>query len=89
MEVRCCCQPKKLLGWLPVPAVGVRQVVIPCLPASMLSQQAAEGQRVSGFSQKLLPVESITVDGEAFKAIKAEGMEMAELKKIKAFIPNE
>ncbi len=24
MEVRCCCNPKKLMGWLPVDRIGAR-----------------------------------------------------------------
>lgn len=80
LEVRCCCQPQKLLGWMNVPHAERGRYVV--------------GKRItrSGFTfnsvcppslaqeEKALPLDVYSGPGEPPRlAVKAEGLELPEL----------
>lgn len=79
IEVRCCCQPQKLLGWMP----KVSGPVITLLGKVKMSRYGIEQVTYA------LPVVRITHSlGDSYLAIKAEGMTIEQLKKYPFFIPH-
>lgn len=94
LEVRCCCQPQKLLGWLTVPyVVPGRDVLIKrpdgtvtALPVQMISMP------MFSVSEDVLreALESLRL-GEPvrmlnYPAIKAEGMTVDQLRDVPGFV---
>lgn len=82
LEVRCCCQPQKLLGWMNVPhAERGRYVVAKRRTMTNLSfsQYWAQAPRVRS-EEKALPLDVYSAPGEAPRlAVKAEGLELPHL----------
>jgi len=72
-EVRCCCIPERLLGWLDVPEDARREVSF--------------AQFEDGYLKAVtLPIEMLSTPGRpGYWAIKAEGMTIDELRKIPGF----
>lgn len=94
MEVRCCCQPKKLLGWLDVPK-GARsfKVAIMELNQSALRAHFSDGcvntdQFVDRYCTPRiveLPIATIVNEGRTYKAIKSEETPIETLRMISGF----
>ena len=86
LEVRCCCQPQKVLGSLPVPAdVDSRtSLTYPKISTMPIGWFRAGDLRIE---TRHLPVAWIRVSGEASPrlAIKAEGMTIEELRELHGF----
>lgn len=90
MEVRCCCQPKKLMGYLPVDSETLRgdknQRVFQ--KKSVLRQEWLRGGNVllTTYDTVTLPIAQIVLeDGSSHFAIKAEGMKLEELRELVGF----
>ena len=85
MEVRCCCQPQKLLGWFECfrePQGNSVNLV----RTQRWGYRETFGDVVVG--NVTLPIEVIQhEDGRKYRAIKAEGMTIDELREIQGFIP--
>lgn len=91
LEVRCCCQPQKLLGWLTVPDARRKSV------AFRLSQRVYRlvGHRLVGHAASIeprtvvLPIEQINYEVAgvevSYRAIKAEGAPLELLRRIPQF----
>jgi hypothetical protein len=74
IEVRCCCQPRKLLGYLDIPTPRAGHIVFP-LP----------GER--GFDSLSLPVATFQDEnGNRYKAIKSEETPIETLRRLPCFI---
>ncbi len=94
IEVRCCCQPQKLLGTLPVPdltKLGDRVGFVMMKPSTRsIEAIQASAKRMSAPSKVELPIESFAdMTGSHPKysiAVKAEGMTVAQLRLIPGFI---
>lgn len=86
LEVRCCCVPEKLLGWManiPVNAKNIRLAFAP--PVMTIGNE----EWVFGASMDVdLPIEKVEVDGKKYRAIKAEGLEKKDLIRFPGFIPS-
>lgn len=81
LEVRCCCQPKKLLGWLTVPDARCLSVSF-CIPQRLLARTAKPVIVKLSLDQI-----NCEIDGElvSYRAIKAEGAPLKLLRKIPGF----
>lgn len=89
LEVRCCCKPQKLLGWLPKPDcwTGASIRLRPVSSTSVLDSHHEEYRITQTI---VLPVTRISHSGiPSYLAIKAEGMELTDLIQISGFIPND
>ena len=73
LEVRCCCAPQKLLGWMEVFLLG-REIVFYRMHRDRI-------ERVS------LPITMIRVDDKDYPAIKAEGLTQDDFKGVRGFTP--
>lgn len=91
-EVRCCCQPQKLVGWLDVPEhMGV--FTLP-LHSFDYEEQAVRTETIKLVIDVYAPAAICDQDGfyslpDPYKAIKAEDVPIETLKRIPGFIPNE
>lgn len=79
IEVRCCCQPKKLLGWMDVREPRHGSSVTFLLTRSLLDPQHGSVQRLT------LPLAPIVEDGRSWLAFKAEDTPIETLRRIGAF----
>lgn len=100
LEVRCCCQPQKLLGTVEVPDDTRRgQNVTWVLAPSMLCAKLDEWLSHPEFKVYRRPAETLTLPiqtfvippglatrGESGLAVKAEGVGLETLRKISTFI---
>jgi hypothetical protein len=81
MEIRCCCTPMKLMGYVYADPdrdyVHFTKLVI----VTETTHSYTFPEIVS------LPVKLITNNGRTYRAVKAEGMELDDLKKLTGFIP--
>lgn len=85
MEVRCCCQPQKLLGWFEFGREPQGES-INYVRMQRWGYRETFGDVAVG--KGTLPIETIQhEDGRRYRAIKAEGMSVEELKEIQGFIP--
>lgn len=85
MEVRCCCQPHKLLGWFEF-IHEPQGEEINFVRTQRWGYRQTFGDVVVG--KVTLPIEVIQIeDGRKYRAIKAEGMTVDELREIQGFIP--
>lgn len=77
IEVRCCCQPRKLLGYMNIPMPKTQYVVFPLAPRP--------GDM--GFSSLQLPL-AVFVDerGNRHKAFKSEETPIEVLRRVGCFI---
>jgi len=88
MEVRCCCQPKKRLGWLDVfwselEAKMVRRIEHIPFPASL--EDAPQPSET--IKEICLPIVDIHIPGVGkYLAIKSEDTPIETLRKINGFI---
>lgn len=79
LEVRCCCQPRRLLGWLEVPDPNA-----PCVRLLRVSSRVHDEARLSGFIE--LPIETLNAPGrEPWRAVKAEGLTVEDLRGVFGF----
>lgn len=93
MEVRCCCQPQKLLGWLPVPDGTRRGSHVRFAVRQDLELVTAPGHAAPVNTSVELPVETFgTYDasGERVKhiALKSEETPIDVLRRIRGFVEN-
>jgi hypothetical protein len=88
LEVRCCCQPEKLLGWIDAQpnreCVKLLKLAPLRWPWEMIETTQDTVEMI------VLPiVRFVNESGYKYLAIKAEGRTMDELKQYRSFIPNE
>lgn len=83
MEVRCCCRPQKLLGWLPV-AEGQRQVQYLVREPMRVNINATEEQRTRLIT---LPVAEFhpAAGGAPYFALKSEETPLEDLRLLPSF----
>jgi hypothetical protein len=84
IEVRCCCQPQKLLGWLdiPLPASACR-ITLP-IPMKPVFHDAYPATRALG--ELTLAIEQFAPEGRApYLAAKAEGVSIETLRLVSRF----
>lgn len=98
LEVRCCCQPQKLLGWLPVPAsveLGVGVVVQFTVRERgvewTLDRRSAEDERPFTFrtvpaEHISLPVARVDTGHSTWLAFKSEETPLVQLRRIPGFV---
>lgn len=83
LEVRCCCVPEKLLGYLQVP-VDAKTIAI----AQFDQEKYESGSSAETCSNLVyLPVDWVQQRDRRWRAIKAEGMEKEDFKKVPGFVP--
>jgi hypothetical protein len=84
LEVRCCCQPRKVLGWLEVPEHQVREgnSVRFTIPPTWRPERVLLADTIA------LPVATITEYGRDWLAFKAEGAPVERLRKLPGFMEN-
>lgn len=91
-EVRCCCQPEKLLGWVDAPegASHVRLVELSPAPRFAVGDHR-DPAPVPNPPAIELPIATMyhALDNFPTRAVKAEGWTKEELKKFCGFVPNE
>lgn len=95
VEVRCCCQPQKLLGWVEVPRAKlyeghhVRLLVTPD-PRALLAVGASPAPEIAGFAFLSLPIARIATpeNSRGWLAVKAEGVPLSTLRRVAGFIEN-
>jgi hypothetical protein len=92
IEVRCCCQPQKLLGWLPVDPKDVRRgaVINFTIIRSFANFLSDETVAVTPPARVALPVEDFHPGGLAryYPALKSEETPIEVLRKIPGFEEN-
>lgn len=86
MEVRCCCQPKKLLGWIAVPD---ETQLGDCVAFSVIerigtSEAVAAPSYLS--ARVILPVAEFMNGDDRHLALKSEETPVATLRRIPSFI---
>lgn len=89
IEVRCCCIPKKLMGWIDLPG-GVFRGQIINFDITELHSPVMPGYKPV-FKQRTisLPVEVINIPGkQPYLALKSEETPLSEIRKIKTFTEN-
>jgi hypothetical protein len=102
IEVRCCCQPRKLLGWLPYDGELQRGKVVSFVAAPELHVRdvlnaAEEILSDARYSSQVvsLPLEEFRHyfprEGDHYKGIafKSEETPTTVLRRIRGFVPNE
>ena len=100
-EVRCCCRPEKLVGWLEMPerekgVFTVPLVAVNYWDASSNGRLEALRLEVDILSTAAVNIADLLHENDEFlpkitgyKAIKAEDVPIETLKRIPGFIPNE
>lgn len=88
MEVRCCCQPQKLLGWLPVPddvhdGRVLRFIVRPARWEFTSVEATPEYKKVDEIE---LPVARLGIVGVTILALKSEETPIERLRLIPGFV---
>ena len=85
MEVRCCCQPLKLLGWIKVhEEISKRQgPIIFAISTDDVRRHFTIKLEIREFWESEFPG-----DHKTYNAISAEGRSIEELIKIDGFFPN-
>lgn len=94
IEVRCCCQPQKLLGTLPVPDMTKPGTSVSFVmmkpPSRSIASVKSSASGMQAPRKVELPIESFTdMTGAHPKygiAVKADGMTVAQLRLIPGFI---
>lgn len=81
LEVRCCCTPKKLLGWLPV---SDRK----CFRGAVLKYVPFEDATAEVSHCITLSVERIHVEGRSYLAVKSDDTPIETLRLIPSFKEN-
>lgn len=83
IEVRCCCQPEKLLGTVEIPGAKLpRELVVSRHKPDQVryvGNPDVPVQPCSTVEFVIFPIELAVVDSYLFHAVKAEGYEGAEL----------
>lgn len=86
LEVRCCCQPRRLLGWLEVPDPGAPSVVVPVVSLNSVDGSPVQRPEPS-FSTFTLPLANLRDEvGHMRRAVKAEGMSIETLRSVPGFV---
>ena len=89
IEVRCCCIPKKLMGWIDLNGGVYRGQIVKFDITELLSPVVPGRKPV--FTQKTisLPVELINLPGQQpYLALKSEETPLSEIRKIRTFTEN-
>jgi len=92
VEVRCCCRPEKLLGWLPVDEARIfvgSRVKFLIAPARTFKELGLEG--VAGFEVEVLTLPilwAIMPLEENRLALKSEDTPVEVLRRISGFVEN-
>jgi len=88
MEIRCCCTPKKLLGWVEVPDGATEYRFV--LRSELLSFLRKPFDDVTPVKVEaiVLPVAVIHIGGTKYPALKSEETPIEILRKIPGFIEN-
>lgn len=84
LEVRCCCQPRKVLGWLEVPEHRAQAGERASFPLTATWRPG----RVLLPESVTLPVATVMEYGHAWPALKAEGVTIERLRRIQGFREN-
>lgn len=80
-EVRCCCAPQKLLGWIEWPdSMRIARF-------ALVSPLGTTTWRASIESVELV-LADYAEDGRAYKAVKADGVPIEKLRRIPGFVEN-
>lgn len=90
MEVRCCCQPKKVLGWLPVPDDVEEGMTMAYAGVSRLPSPTDLWMDCAPVTCKSIPVVQlkvarIAVGESSWLAMKGEGMTVEQLRTLVRF----
>ena len=83
MEVRCCCTPRKLLGWL-----DVKEGLRPGDVANFMLMEkrlTLEGDTSGKFEVVQLPIQRIAEGSKSWLALKSEETPIEKLRKIPGF----
>ena len=92
LEVRCCCQPEKLLGWIEVANPNAKRVVL-TKPFRFKLERVGilDSSPITRKDEPPLelPIQRIWMDGEAYYAVKAEGYTAEQLAEYLGFTPND
>lgn len=91
MEVRCCCVPQKLLGWLPVPYPNLKSVRYWLVhPSAKWAPKGSETGETALGEYLEMRLEDYLPEGAAtpYRAIKAEGIPLETLRRIPLFQEN-
>lgn len=82
LEVRCCCQPRRLLGWVEVPDPNAPRVRL-----LRLNPLITAGPLTTELSQVIeLPIETMDAPGRRpWRAVKAEGLRVEDLRTVFGF----
>jgi len=83
IEVRCCCNPTKLMGWLEMENLETSKVSFP-IPNGK-GQFDVITLEFSAWSER----DEFSGLGRHGHAFKADGISIEQLKRIKRFVPNE
>lgn len=92
VEVRCCCQPARLLGTLPIPDNAQSWSYPVCKASRVTSPQALLRAASAGAKPETLTLElqkfAVIVDGRSVTgiALKADGVPLEKLRRIPGFI---
>lgn len=91
MEVRCCCHPKKLLGWVPVPKQPV--IVIPARVVALWAEGELQPETVviQQYELRVEQFNQLFPDGNmrSYYALKAEDVPIEVLRSsLPGFIEN-
>jgi hypothetical protein len=90
IEVRCCCQPTKLLGWIDVDASKViegRTLVFTPPRYALLHRENVEVLPTAADDRIALPIAMVQFpDGRQYLALKSEETPIERLRTLKAFI---
>lgn len=88
IEVRCCCQPQKLLGWLPVPdGVGAGDTVHFVVSRPRWRLASREAEPVFEMADVItLPVAILDENGRSSLALKSEETPVERLRQIPGFV---
>lgn len=88
LEVRCCCRPEKLLGWLPVPGLAFpgQSITFLVMPRPVFGRPTA----LAAFAAERLelPVALYRADDGTRRALKSEDTPIETLRLIPGFVEN-
>jgi len=83
LEVRCCCQPKTLLGWMEVPeGIERGKISFPCMPAKGLWKRITQRRSVK------LKIARIRIGSMIYPALQADVGSLELLRRVPSFIEN-
>jgi hypothetical protein len=90
LEVRCCCNPNRLLGWVQVADPSDKSVRL-SLRVPMPSIEDMLKEKPVGNTKDLfleLPIATLNLLGDVWRAVKAEGTPIETLRRVVGFVEN-